>query len=108
MEKMFPTFNKKTINGSSTLGKSYRPEVKGYVIYSPRALPKDAAQRQRTRGINQITMSFRPITGLFLHWRGFFKGCKNTLKKNACIVHLSFVFQHSMLALVGFTGFSAF
>ena len=26
----------------------------------------------------------------------------------ASVVHLSFVFQHSMLALVGFTSFSAF
>ena len=100
MEKMFPTFNKKTINGSSGLGKSYLPEVKGYVIYFPLV--------RCPRGINQITTSFRLITSLFLHWRGFLKGCKNTLKKNASVVHLSFVFQHSMLALVGFTSFLAF
>ena len=47
---------------------------------------------QRTRGINRITTSWRPINGLFLHWRGFLKGCKNTLTKNVSIVHLSFVF----------------
>ena len=67
--------------------KGYRPEARGYVIYSPRAF-----RGQRTRGINHITTSWRPIKGLFLHWRGFLKGCKNTLTKNASIVHLSFVF----------------
>ena len=36
------------------------------------------ARGQRTRGINHITTSWRPINGLFLHWRGFLKGCKNT------------------------------
>ena len=51
---------------------------KGYVIYSP-------------RGINHITPRFRPINGLFLHWRGFLKGCKNTLTKNAAIVYHYFV-----------------
>ena len=47
---------------------------------------------QRTRGINHITPSWRPINGLFLHWRGFLKRCKNTLTKNVSIVHFSFVF----------------
>ena len=47
-----------------------------------------------TRGINHITTSWRPINGLFLHWRGLLKGCNNTLKKNASIFHLSFFFQH--------------
>ena len=37
--------------------KSYRPEARGYVIYSSRALPEGAAQGQRTRGINHITKS---------------------------------------------------
>ena len=88
--------------------KGYQPEARGYVSYSPRVLPEGAARGQHTRGMNHITTSWRPINGLFLHWRGFLKGCKNTLKKNSSIVHLSFVFQHSMLALVGFTSFSAF
>ena len=61
-----------------------------YVIYSPRALPESGARGQRTRGINHITRSWRLIKGLFLHWRGFLQGCKNTLTKNASIVHLSF------------------
>ena len=56
------------------------------MIYSPRVLPEGAARGQHTRGINHITTSSRPINGLFLHWRGFLKGCKNTLKKNSCIV----------------------
>ena len=30
------------------------------------------------------------------------------IKEKCSIVHLSFVFQHPMLALVAFTGFSAF
>ena len=68
--------------------KGYRPSARGYVIYSPRAFPRG----QRTRGINHITQSWRPINGLFLHWRGFLKACKNTLKKNVSIVHFSFVF----------------
>ena len=63
------------------LWKGYRPEVRGYVIYSPRALPE---------GINHITPRFRPIIGLFSHWRGFLKGCKNTLTKNASIIFLLF------------------
>ena len=37
--------------------KGYRPEARGYVIYSPRALPEGAARGQRTRGINHITTS---------------------------------------------------
>ena len=74
------------------ISKGYRPEARGYVIYSPRALPEGAARGQRTRGINHITTSWRPINGLFLHWRGFLKECKNTLTKNVSIVHLSFVF----------------
>ena len=53
--------------------------------------------------------SWRPINGLFLHWRGFLKGCKNTLHEgNASTVNLSFVFQHSMLALVALARFSEF
>ena len=32
----------------------YRPEARGYVIYSPRALPSGG---QRTRAINHITTS---------------------------------------------------
>ena len=53
--------------------------------------------------------SWRPINGLFLHWRGFLKGCKNTLHEgNVSTVNLSFVFQHSMLALVALTRFSEF
>ena len=75
----------------SEICKGYRPEARGYVIYSPRALPQGAPRGQRTRGINHITTSWRAINGLFLHWRGFLKGCKNTLTKNAAIVHLSFV-----------------
>ena len=43
---------------------------------------------------NHISTSPRPINGLFLHWRGLLKGCNNTLKTNASIFHLSFVFQH--------------
>ena len=39
------------------LCKGYRPEARGYVIYSPRALPEGAARGQRTRGINHITTS---------------------------------------------------
>ena len=66
--------------------KGCRPEARGYVIYSPRALPEGAARGQHTRGINHITLSCVTL-------------CKNTLKKNSSIVHLSFVFQHSMLAL---------
>ena len=88
--------------------KGYWPEARGYVIYSPCALPEGAARGQHTRGMNHITTSWRPVNGLFLHWRSFLKGRKNTLKKRSSIVHLSFAFQHSMLALVGFTSFSAF
>ena len=48
--------------------------------------------------------SWRSINGLFLHWRGFLKGCKNTLHEgNASTVNLSFVFQHSMLSLMTLT-----
>ena len=43
-----------------------------------------------------------------LYWRGFLKGCKNTLKANASTVQLSLVFEHSMLALVASTRFLAF
>ena len=42
---------------------NYRPEKRGYVIYSSRA-----------RGINHINPRFRSINGLFLHRRGFLKG----------------------------------
>ena len=42
---------------SRLLSKGYRPEARGYVIYSPRALPEGAARGQRTRGINRITPS---------------------------------------------------
>ena len=66
----------------TTVRKGYRPEARGQVIYSPRAL----------RGINHITPSWRPINGVFLDWRGFLKGCKNTLTKNVSIVNFSFVF----------------
>ena len=47
------------------ISKGYRPEARGYVIYSPRALPEGAARGQHTRGINHITTSWRPINGLF-------------------------------------------
>ena len=67
---------------SMSLCKGYRPEARGYVIYSPRALPEGCALGQRTRGINHVTTSWMPINGLFLHLRGFLKGCRNTLKKN--------------------------
>ena len=46
------------------ISKGYRPEARGYVIYSPRALPEGAARGQRTRGINHITTSWRPINGM--------------------------------------------
>ena len=110
MNVISKTFSLHTIalTREAKLCKGYRPEARGYVIYSPRALPEGAARGQHTRGMNHITKSRRPINGLFLHWRGFLKGCKNALKKNSSIVHLSFVFQHSMLALVVFTSFSAF
>ena len=39
------------------LCKGYRPEARGYVIYSPRALPEGAARGQHTRGMNHITTS---------------------------------------------------
>ena len=39
------------------LSGSYRPSARGYVIYSPRALPSCVARGQRTRGINHITTS---------------------------------------------------
>ena len=45
--------------------KDYRPEARGYAIYSPRALQEGAALG--TREINHITTSLRPINGLFLH-----------------------------------------
>ena len=61
-----------------------RPEARGYVIYSPRTFPE---------GNNSHNHELQ---------------ADKRLKKNASIVHLSFVFQHSMLALVGFTSFSAF
>ena len=32
---------------------------------------------------------------LFLHWQGFLEGCKNTLTKNASIVHLFFLTLHA-------------
>ena len=39
------------------ISKGYRPEARGYVIYSPRALPEGAARVQHTRGMNHITTS---------------------------------------------------
>ena len=61
---------------------------RGKIVVLFPSLPEGA-----TRGINHITTSCRPINGLFLHWRRFLKGCKNTLRKNAPIVHLSFYFS---------------
>ena len=66
----------KPVSPKLLLCKGYRPEARGYLIYSPRALPEGAARGQHTRGMNHITTSWRPINGLFLHWRGFLKGCK--------------------------------
>ena len=66
------------------ISKGYRPEARGYVIYFPRALPEGKH--------DHITKSWRPINGLFLHWRGILKGCKNTMTKNASKLYLPFVF----------------
>ena len=56
--------------------KGYRPEARGYVIYSPRA-----------------TTSWRPINGLFLHsWRGFLKGCKNTSWRKMSLLFIFLLF----------------
>ena len=37
----------------------------------------------------------RPINGLVLHWRGFLKGSKNVLKKNASSEQGSFLHEHA-------------
>ena len=41
----------------SVISKGYRPEARGYVIYSSRALPEGVALGQHTRGMNHITTS---------------------------------------------------
>ena len=84
---VMPHLNHRWINPHLVIkvSESYRPEARGYVIYSPCALPKGIARGQHMRGINHITTSWRPITGLFLLWREFLKGPRNTLVTNAVI-----------------------
>ena len=43
-------FNEVSILLTTIVSKGYRSKARGYVIYSPRALPKGAARGQRTRG----------------------------------------------------------
>ena len=84
-------FNEVSILLTTIVSKGYRSKARGYVIYSPRALPKGAARGQRTRGINHITTSSRPINGLFLLWRGFLKGCKKCLY-SVCLLFIILLF----------------
>ena len=79
---MFPTFNKKTINGSSALGKSYRPEVKGYVIYSPRALPEGA----RNPSLQADNSNISPDTKVLSYFVPLLVNCRPEHLVNSCVL----------------------
>lgn len=78
--------------------KGYRPEARGYVIYSPRALPEgNKSQNHELKADKWLIFTYARIP----------QGMQKYTEEKwlySCL----FCFQHSMLALVGFTSFSAF
>ena len=69
------------------------------MIYSPGALPEEnKSYNHELKADKRLIFTVGRIP----------QGMKNTLTKNASIVHLFLVFEHSMLALVAFKSFSAF
>ena len=86
------------------VSKSYRPEARGYVIYSPRALPEGATHE----GNESHNHELKADKWLIFTLARIPQEMQKYTEEKSSIVHLSFVFQHSMLALVGFTSFSAF
>ena len=66
------------------------------MIYSPRALPE--GNNHELKADKRLIFTLARIP----------QRMHNIVTKNASIVHLSFVFLHSILALAAFTSFSAF
>ena len=75
-----------SVDLTQPIRKGYRPEARGYVIYSP---PRPWAKRKGNKSHNH---ELKADNGLFSCWHGFLKGGKNTMTKNASIGYLSFVF----------------
>ena len=62
------------------ISKGYRPEARGYVIYSPRALPE--GNNHELKADKRLIFTLARIP----------QRMQNIVTKNASIVHLSFVF----------------
>ena len=72
--------------------KGYRPEAWGYVIYSPPALPEGAAPSATHEWNKSHNHELKADKWLISTLARIPQGMQNTLTKNTCIIHLSFVF----------------